>query len=104
MSEPVLTEAVSEREGEEWQPFGEYTKRRGDKRIHAIKFSDGRIWDAVNGWCNPPRDAPKPVKHINSPEYKSKCIDWALQIASTRGADEVLKAADQFYKYVYGDE
>jgi hypothetical protein len=40
------TVAVTAEEGGQWISFDEF---RGDK-IHAIKFSDGRIWDAKTGW------------------------------------------------------
>lgn len=38
------TIAVSETEGGEWRPFP------SGSTIHAIKFDDGSIWDAVSGW------------------------------------------------------
>jgi hypothetical protein len=48
-----------------------------------------------------------------SPEYKARCIEWALQtqpeftVAEPNkkigGADGVLEAAKKYYAYVYGD-
>jgi hypothetical protein len=35
------------REGGEWYPF---TLGRSHNLVHAIKFEDGSIWDAANGW------------------------------------------------------
>jgi hypothetical protein len=46
-------------------------------------------------------DKPGPIINQCSPEYKSKCIEWALQTASARGAEEVVNAAKLFYEYVY---
>ena len=45
-------EAVSLYEGTEWKDFPLTTPNTGrdDRRVHAIKFSDGSVWDAVNGW------------------------------------------------------
>ncbi len=48
------TEFVTRVEGGEWIPFEEFTeirpRRRYDNWVHSIKFEDGSIWDAVNGW------------------------------------------------------
>ena len=38
--------AVLAKEGREWIPFDSFE----GKLVHAIRFSDGSIWDAVNGW------------------------------------------------------
>lgn len=32
----------------QWRELPNYTEN--DKRIHAFKCEDGRVWDAVNGW------------------------------------------------------
>lgn len=39
-------------EGGEWLPFRPSDKERfgRDNRVHAIRFANGREWDAVNGW------------------------------------------------------
>ena len=46
-----LTVAVALGEGEEWQPFEPRNHAR--HAVHAIKFADGSIWDAFNGWRKP---------------------------------------------------
>jgi hypothetical protein len=38
--------AVTSEEGGEWLPFVEGQ----NKLVHAIKFDNGAIWDAYNGW------------------------------------------------------
>lgn len=40
------TVSVTTEEGGEWQDFGKARFRK----IHAIRFADGRVWDAINGW------------------------------------------------------
>ena len=42
------TVAVTLEEGGEWWPFA--SGGHVGKVIHSIKFEDGRIWDAINGW------------------------------------------------------
>lgn len=42
------TVAVTYEDHGEWVPFKEGVHRY----VHAIKFSDGSIWDAHNGWRN----------------------------------------------------
>lgn len=37
---------VTECEGGDWIPFSEFE----GKTVHSIMFSNGDIWDAVNGW------------------------------------------------------
>ncbi len=43
------TVAVTSEEGGYWLPLGAVST------VHSIKFSDGRIWDAINGWRPKPR-------------------------------------------------
>lgn len=47
------------------------------------------------------------MRDINSPEYKSKCMEWALKMVDRSLCDpkasDVLDAAKAFYAYVYGD-
>lgn len=46
------TVATSPIEGDPWVPFVPHTRppdHRGNL-VHAIKFADGSIWDAYNGW------------------------------------------------------
>lgn len=47
MGKPRTVEVTYEERGE-WVPFKEGVHRY----VHAIKFSDGSIWDAHNGWRN----------------------------------------------------
>jgi len=51
-SSPSPTVAVTSREGGEWIDFMEWVRSRvnHESLIHSIKFADGSIWDAVNGW------------------------------------------------------
>ena len=46
--EMLRTHSVCENEGDHWIPFipGFYKPRK----VHAILFEDGSVWDAVNGW------------------------------------------------------
>ena len=46
------TVAIAEREGGQWLPF----PHRTVQRVHAIRFSDGSVWDAINGWRQPAFD------------------------------------------------
>lgn len=51
------------------------------------------------------------IKRTVSPEYKAKCIEWALRtqpgfdIAKpgkvVAGADAIIEAAKKYYEYVY---
>lgn len=43
-----MTEAVTDQEGGEWIPFGDFI----GSSIHSIKFVGGHEWDCVNGWRN----------------------------------------------------
>jgi hypothetical protein len=46
------TVAITYREGTDWVDFQDH-RRRGRSvfpEVHSIKFSDGSIWDAINGW------------------------------------------------------
>lgn len=36
-----------------------------------------------------------------SPEYKARCIEWAIA-AGAKGDAKVIAAAKKFYAYVYG--
>ena len=47
---PTVTH-VQQYEGDEWQPF-QFSKLvgRDQGRVHAIKFTDGSVWDTFNGW------------------------------------------------------
>lgn len=52
-------------------------------------------------------DEPKesPARRLVSPEYKSRCMEWALKVANIgETSGNIVKAAEAFYKYVYGDE
>ncbi len=66
------TEFVTRVEGGEWIPFEEFTeirpRRRYDNWVHSIKFEDGSIWDAVNGWR---REKPRYC-------YNWKTAEWDL--------------------------
>jgi hypothetical protein len=45
--------AVTAEEGGKWHPFKPFRDTHEPNRIrtvHAIKFADGSIWDAVNGF------------------------------------------------------
>lgn len=44
------TVAVTFTEGGTWIPFERLAKVNNNGLVHAIKFRDGSIWDAVNGW------------------------------------------------------
>jgi len=45
-----------------------------------------------------------PARRLVSPEYRARCIEWAVKIAPTgETPDKIVKAATAFYKYVYGD-
>lgn len=41
------TAFVCSEEGTIWEPFKQGISPR---RVHAIKFEDGSVWDAYNGW------------------------------------------------------
>lgn len=45
-----------------------------------------------------------PMRKYVSPEYKARCIDWALQSVGAQPAAKVIEAAKEFYDYVYGDQ
>lgn len=51
-----------------------------------------------------------PVTEQVSPEYRAKCIQWALELKKTNISDkphtasELVAAAKQIYSYVYGDK
>jgi hypothetical protein len=57
MNEQPKAVAVTFEEGGPWIPFVPYWHPLYDSRdgrvVHAIKFADGSIWDAVNGWHTP---------------------------------------------------
>lgn len=46
-------------EGDLWTSWGQWRElpnhTENDKRVHAFKCEDGRVWDAVNGWRGPAR-------------------------------------------------
>lgn len=51
------TVAVTVHEGGEWIAFSDFVNGNYDAngsydsdRVHSIKFADGSVWDAVNGW------------------------------------------------------
>ncbi len=48
----ITTDAVLLEEGGVWIPFKPNVLGidKGYKAVHAIRLSNGRIWDAVNGW------------------------------------------------------
>lgn len=54
MIDPWTTEAVTLHEGGVWINWelwqNEAALKREVRRVHAIKFRNGLIWDAVNGW------------------------------------------------------
>lgn len=48
------TVAVTFEEGGNWIPLSEVNlvcpPDHAGWRVHAVKFDDGRVWDAYNGW------------------------------------------------------
>lgn len=54
------------------------------------------------------------IKKTVSPEYRAKCIEWALRTQpafdiarpgkAVAGAEAIIDAAQKYYEYVYGDE
>lgn len=54
------------------------------------------------------------IKKTVSPEYRAKCIEWALRTQPAfdiarpgkvvAGADAIIEAAAKYYEYVYGDD
>lgn len=50
----LKTAFVITTEGGDWIPFEDFCRIRptshDGKRVHAIKFEDGTVWDACNGW------------------------------------------------------
>lgn len=44
------TAAISREEGADWIPFKAHHQ---SGRVHAIRFANGLIWDAYNGWREP---------------------------------------------------
>src|SRR5215207_3816494 len=46
------TEAVAYHESGEWHRFIPWGAKKPFDLVHAIKFKDGSLWDAVNGWRN----------------------------------------------------
>lgn len=38
-----------------------------------------------------------------SPEYKARCIEWAIA-SGAKGHAKVIAAAREFYNYVYGTQ
>ncbi len=44
--------AVTYEEGGDWIPFTRWNwgEARRPLTVHSIKFANGRIWDALNGW------------------------------------------------------
>lgn len=53
MVNDLKTVAVTTKEGGLWQDFILFQRQTPNATVHAIKFSDGRIWDAVNGFRMP---------------------------------------------------
>ena len=58
MKKKPETVAISIEEGAGWLPFiraidWKPPTRSRPNQVHAIKFSDGSIWDAANGWRKP---------------------------------------------------
>ena len=51
---PPETVAISRYEGGEWADFVPHVRPETHlgHQVHAIKFADGSIWDAYNGWRN----------------------------------------------------
>jgi len=52
MDQKVEAIKVTLAEGQDWLPF-EPNKYHW---VHAIKFSDGSVWDSLNGWRNKKAD------------------------------------------------
>lgn len=44
------TVAITREEGGRWIPFEIWETGRECGLVHSIKFEDGSIWDAINGW------------------------------------------------------
>lgn len=44
------TVAVTTQQGGEWIPFEDFRDFWNNSKVHSIKFADGSMWDAVNGW------------------------------------------------------
>lgn len=49
---PPRTMYVTISEGGEWIPFSRFRTMDYGQTVHAIKFKNGSIWDAYNGWRN----------------------------------------------------
>lgn len=50
-------------------------------------------------------DKPGPNLYQVSPEYKAKCMEWALRASQPMDSPEnIVKAAEAFYAYVYGSD
>jgi len=51
---PMEVTHISDVEGAEWIPWAEWKQLPvpgpAGKRIHALKWSNGAVWDAYNGW------------------------------------------------------
>lgn len=50
---PKLPEAfaVTFEEGGDWVPFPcKHLNKEGGILVHSIRFNDGSVWDAYNGW------------------------------------------------------
>ena len=50
----ITTDAVSLEEGGKWIPFKPGLGKLYNK-VHAIRLSNGKVWDCVNGWRRPSR-------------------------------------------------
>lgn len=44
------TEAVTIEEGGPWYRWSDRGELPKIRTVHSVRFSDGSIWDAVNGW------------------------------------------------------
>lgn len=46
-----------------------------------------------------------PMRKFVSPEYKSRCMDWAIAIAKPgEKPQNIINTAAAFYEFVYGKE
>jgi hypothetical protein len=69
---PIEVTHISDIEGAAWIPWAEWKKLPvnvpAGKRIHALKWSNGAVWDAYNGWRKPQYEQPprQPVGEVHT--------------------------------------
>lgn len=69
--------AFTVKDGGDWYDWGGWPQDRRERGIHAIKFDDGSIFDAVNGWRKTP---PKPIW-----PRCGNCRFWQTKVEGTNG-------------------